>query len=191
MTNGRISDLLKKHALVVLDAHRNPWDIFITAIFFRRNPATVRIFMPVAGYAEYVPFMNTAMSVISRIYGITLIPVFRSDEYAPPNVFKRFLCSFYPKGLHKRIRKLGNDAYMRTVLDAVGSPGTVIIVAPFGAIDAFGGPVKYGVRRLMEAADSVVVSHSSWSFRSVTWGTRIGPYTGDIMVSYGTIGCIR
>ncbi len=175
---------LKKSGLIVLDTHHNPWDILLTARHIRLTLNPAKIYMPLAGYARYVPVMREIIGVVAKAYQIEFIPVYRRDEYQPVNLLMRWLCWFYPRELSREIRELANKEYVKKTLTASEIPGNVIIVAPYGSPIWFGGKVKYGARKLIESPTVKVLSCTKWSFPKIKFITYLGRYRADLGRGY-------
>ncbi len=131
--------------------------------------------------------MREIINLATRLYDITFIPVYRSDEYQPVNLLMRLLCWFYPRELSREIREMANQDYVRKTVSAVGSPGTVVIVAPYGSPIWFGGKIKYGARKLIESRAEKILSFTKLSFSKLRFITHLGRYQGNLWREYGLL----
>lgn len=163
---------LHKSGLLILDAHRNPWDILLTARHLhKRYQATVN--MPIAGYVFHVPLMRSIVSWWQERYHIKLWPVYRRAELRASNPLMRLLCWFYPSSLTWSQRQIANQHFIDEANSKLQQAGQVVIVAPYGSPVWFGRNVRREVRQIMLNCSNLIVSQSKWSWQKGAFVTHL------------------
>jgi hypothetical protein len=175
---------LNGSGLVVLDAHKNAWDILLTARFIRLTFNPRKIIMPIAGYVFFVPILKQLVGFVAFEYKITFVPVYRRVEYRPTHLLMKLLCMFYPKYLTKERRERANSEYIKLTIRESKKPSTLIIVAPYGSPLYYGGKIKHGVVKLLESKSYAMVSHSMWSWKLLKFRTILGHHKSDLLAEY-------
>lgn len=176
---------LKLRGIIVLDAHRDWWDILATARYMSNHLKPINILMPIAGYVMHIPMAKQVVDWFARRYSISFIPVYRRDEYAPVNSLMRFLCLFYPRNLTRERREKANLDYINKTLAASALPSNVVIVAPYGSPLWFGKKIKYGVRKLLDQENRITyISWTMWSWKSFKVMTYLREYHDNLEAEF-------
>ncbi len=150
----------KTASLLVLDAHRSPLDILMTAAWVRRIHNPNHLIMPVAGYALYVPLMRSVIKYFQTKYNLELYPVYRQVESHPVNLLMHLLVAFYPSSLSTELRDQANRVYVERSLTDLREGNSVIVVSPYGSPILYGGKIKYGVRKMLELNPHTLITRS-------------------------------
>lgn len=165
---------------LVLDAHRNAVDIICTAVWARRGYPNHSIYLPVVGYAFYVPLLRQFIGYISRTYRINFIPVYRRAELQPGTVLLRFFSSFYPPELTTQKRMDANQYFIDTCRSALSKTDSIVVVSPYGGPTLYGGKIKYGVRELMGIVPEILITRTHIDLLRLRSRTQYSPYASGI-----------
>lgn len=169
----KIDKQLKKSGLVVLDAHVHPLDILLTARYLHNN-LHANIYMPIVGYAFYVPIMKRVVNWFGRTYKINFLPVYRKEELNPKDISLKFFCSFYPKEIDQETRHKANRKFIQIATKLSKKPGQAIIIAPYGSTVLFGKQVKNGVKKILLKDAVYLTSITRWHFTKMGFKTYFG-----------------
>ena len=153
--------------LLVLDAHRTPFDIFRTAIWLRKTYDPEMIHLPLAAYFCHAPIIKTLVKYCSSKYKIKMHPVYRMSDLTSNNPMTRFLCSFYPKSLTLVERHTQNKKYLDAAMKAIKSKHEIVIVSPYGGYSFYGGKIKYGVRMLISQHPRIMATRTKFATKFV------------------------
>lgn len=149
--------------LLILDAHKTPFDIFRTAVWVSKKYNPKKIHLPIAGYFFYVPILKQLTKYYSSKYNICLYPVYRSFELTTTDLFTRFFYLFYPKYLTSFEKQKKNEKYFSTAIKAIKSKREVVIVSPYGGYINYGKKIMYGVKKLISQTPHIIVAHTKFT----------------------------
>ena len=151
---------MKSTGLLVLDAHRTPFDIFRTATWLRKKHPSKIIHLPVAGYFPYAPIFKNIFNFYSTKRNLTIHPVYRKTEKIAKDPLTRFYRSFYPKSLTDEKKEKLNQKYLEVAKDAMQSENEIVLLSPYGGCSYYGQKVKDGVKLLIKENPQMIVTHT-------------------------------
>jgi hypothetical protein len=149
---------MKSPGLLVLDAHKTPFDIFRTATWLRKKYPNKKIHLPVAGYFPYVPVFKNIFKFYSEKRDITIHPVYRKIEKTSKNIPTRIYCSYYPEFLTDEKKDKLNKKYLETVKKAIHSENEIVLLSPYGGCTYYGQKVKYGAKMLIAEQPKILLA---------------------------------
>lgn len=131
---NKVDHLLEEGAVMVLDAHRRPFDMAATILYLMKylkhlNP---KIISPAAGGDYYHPLLHWLFSAYKACPKIDFLPVFRDHreiDHPKPRDSKNIKQLAEPHSLESGVL---NIPYFKTVLQNRKTPGYIFLTAAFG-----------------------------------------------------------
>ena len=161
--------LLKSEGILVLDAHRETFDILMSVALVTDHLTVSRIVFPVAAYLYYTPIMSRIVRGFDKL-GIDVHSVYRKEE-RERNFHNMIYRQFYPKEMTEADIKEMNEKYLIKAEMALRTPHQAVVFTPFGGVKSFMNKVRHGVARLLASGSPVICSLSMRRSRRMRYVT--------------------
>ncbi len=147
-------DALGRSGVLILDAHPTRAGIIASGVQLVDNLNASRVSAPATIKHTEKGIGSIAIKMIDRVPGVEIIPVVRKKDKT--------------KSLTDKDRKAINQEYIEKVLEALHTPGHIVVIAPFGVLykNRKGMPIKGGVNGVLDIFTGPVFC--TWSDRH--WG---------------------
>lgn len=166
----RARQVLEERGILVLDAHVTPLDIIATAVGLSEQLELRALVAPVSAYDYLRGFPSKGfLCRLDALWGIELYPVYRSDDLRYPErrgEYQRAVAA-------NRLRK-AQVRYLRRAEEALGQPGTVVLVTAYNGANRLGMELAPGVERLLRGAPALL-SYSEFERGRMEFRVSLSP----------------
>lgn len=164
---GLFMDSLEKKGGVVLDAHPGVVDIFATETLCLRQPQVKKVILPIAASYYYNVFWFHFLKQLKHVFG--LLPVYRKEEFG----YTDLKVADFTGATHEEMHQV-NKAYMEAAEKAVATPGTIVVLAPYGGQQVRKEWFRKGVSKLLTPDVPVLFTINRWEMMQMRFVTYAG-----------------